>query len=193
MRTDRLGRIIAAVVVLPVAMALSACDGDLETPVAPTAGPPVQSGKLRRWPEAGAHLTVDLGAKPASVDLGTPRGSGLDAFWSIASTRGAGSGFFYSDKISGGSETRIAEATSVRRVADIRDASAFDYSRASVGPVAPGAIVLLHHVPSGKYLAIVVDAIEAVDPRTVSVGPYAYADVTWYLTADQSADFSSAP
>ena len=77
---------------------------------------------------------------------------------------------------------------------EIRDATRFDYSDTSVGPVPVGGIVLVEHVPTGRYLAIVVDAIEPVTTPTAGAsGPFAFADVTWYLTADGTADFSAAP
>jgi hypothetical protein len=68
----------------------------------------------------------------------------------------------------------------------------FDYSPVSVGPVPVGAIVLVHHLPTGRYLALVLDAIEPVDPRSAGAGPYGYADVTWYLGEDGAVDFSAA-
>jgi hypothetical protein len=157
-----------------------------------TNAPPPQEGTLRRWPEATQYLLVDLDHEPATVELGPPRPSGLDAFWSIASTANGGSGFFYSDAVHGSGETRVAYAAGVARVSDIRDASRYDFSHASVGPVPVGAVVLVHHLPSDRYLALVLDVVEPTDARTAGPGPYAYADVTWYLTAKGEADFSAA-
>jgi hypothetical protein len=156
-----------------------------------SAAKPPQKGTLRRWPEATSYLRVNLDTQPATVELGPARPSGMDAFWSIASTKGAGSGFFYSDRVRGTDETRVA-AAGVPRVQDIHDASIFDYSPASVGPVPVGGIVLVHHLPTNRYLALVLDAIEPVDPKTAGAGPYAYADVTWYLAEDGAVDFSAA-
>jgi hypothetical protein len=155
-------------------------------------GGTVETGTVRRWPEAIAHLSMDVDAHPPAVAVGPPAPSGLVAFWSIASTSGEGSGFFYSDTFRAVTETRVAHVTSTRRVADIRDAGAFDYSHAVVGPIPRGEIVLVHHVPSARYLAIVLDRVEPTDPRDAGTGPYAYADVTWYLTEPGSADFSAA-
>jgi hypothetical protein len=194
MRKSLVGGFAGAVVAVFVSMLVPACAADeatTESRGSAVTGPPVQSGKLHRWPEGTTHLSVDFAAQPAAVELGAAQPSGLGAFWSVASTRGTGSGFFYANVRDG--ETRVAVATSARRVADIRDASAYDYSRAVVGPVEPGAIVLVHHVPSGKYLALVLDAIEPAGPQHAGAGPYAYADVSWYLTAGDSADFSGAP
>lgn len=161
--------------------------------LASTAARPVLTGRVERWPEATAHLLVSIDGARASADVVASPGLGLVAFWSIASTSGAGSGFFYSDAHLGRSETRVAYAAGVARVQDIRDASRFDGSQPSVGPVAPPGIVLVHHLPSDRWLALVVDAIVALDPRDAGAGPYAYADVTWYLTEPGSADFSAAP
>jgi hypothetical protein len=36
-------------------------------------------------------------------------------------------------------------------------------------------------------------AIHPTDPRTAGAGPYAYADVTWYLTGLDQVDFATAP
>ena len=153
---------------------------------------PPQKGSLQAWPEATEYLLVNLDAQPATIELGPPRPAGLDAFWSVASTKGGGSAFFYSSRIHGSDETRVAHAD-VARVQDIRDASLFDYVAESVGPVAAGGIVLVHHLPSGRYLALVVDAIATADAKAAGKGPYAFADVTWYLSAEGSGgDFSSA-
>jgi hypothetical protein len=153
-----------------------------------TPEPTIATGTIRRWPEATEHLRFDVSSSAISADMGAPRPAGLDAFWSIASTE-PGSGFFYSDAIRGTSETRVAHAANVRRVAEIRDASALDFTRESVGPIAVGEIVVIEHEPTRRYLAIVVDAIEPTDPRTAGAGPYAYADVTWYLTPPGQKDF----
>lgn len=183
------------------AVALGACGGghDVDSTAAPgsaitaRSARPVLSGRVERWPEATRHLNVTLEGDRASVTLGEATASGLTAFWSIASTAGDGSGFFYSDAIQGRSETRVAHAAGIRRVQEITDASAFDYSRSTVGPVEPHGIVLVHHVPTDRYLAIAIDALVPLDPRTAGAGPYAYADVTWYLTEPGSASFSAAP
>lgn len=184
-------------------LALLACAGPSAEPtdIAPgvaerttsNATPPPKKGTLRHWPETTAYLLVNLEQAPATVELGPSRPTGLEAFWSIASTQPGGSGFFYSDAIHKADETRVAYAASVRRVQDIRDASTFDYSAVSVGPVPEGGIVLVHHLPSNRYLALVIDRIEPTDARTAGAGPYAYADVTWYLTEEGGgADFSAA-
>jgi hypothetical protein len=178
-----------------LAVTLLGCGGAREPPSAQTDGTsnatPPQQGTIRQWPEATAYLLVDVDRQPATVELGPPRATGLDAFWSIASTEGGGSGFFYSDAVHGADETRVAYAANVRSIRDIRDASRFDYSAASVGPVPVGAVVLVHHLPSDRYLALVLDVVEATDARTAGAGPYAYADVTWYLGAPGVADFSA--
>lgn len=154
---------------------------------------PVGAGHVERWPEATSHLVVTVDGDHVSVAVAAQPASGLVAFWSIASTAGSGSGYFYSDAVQGRSDTSVAFASGVRRVQDIRDASAFDYARPSVGPVERGGIVLFHHVPSDRYLALVLDAITPLDPRTAGAGPYAVADVRWYLTEPGTADFSLAP
>jgi hypothetical protein len=154
--------------------------------------PPVQKGDVQRWPEATMHLrlAVDPASGAATVDLVNGFPPGLGAFWSIASTKGAGSGFFYSEPAPNG-ESLVALA-SVARVQDIKDARALDYSQPSIGPIGPGGVVVMHHPATDRYLAIVLDAIEPVDPRTTTTAPWAYADVTWYLAAPGSADFSGA-
>ena len=149
----------------------------------------LHTGKVRRWPEATRYLRFDTSGDVPTVDMGAPRSSGLDAFWSIASTNPAG-GFFYADAIRGTDETRIAHPEGVTHVSEIRDASALDFVRESVGPVPVGGIVVIEHVPSRRYLALVVDAIDRVDdPHAAGAGPYAYADVTWYLTEPGQSDF----
>jgi hypothetical protein len=147
-------------------------------------GAPVQSGTFSGWPEATAHLRVSL--DPTALDLVPATPPGMSAFWSIASTKGAGSGFFYSV-----GDSRVAYA-SAQRVQDIRDASALDYGADSIGPVAPGGIIVVRHAPSRRYFAFVVDAIDPVDPRNAGAGPYAYADIHWFLTSEGSADFTAA-
>ena len=179
------------------ATVLSACGSGADTPSATpvSTAAPVQTGKVERWPEASEHLSVDFDSEPAHAALGAARPSGLDAFWSVASTTGAGTGFFYADSFRDSNETRVAHLPSVHRVTDIHDAAAVDYSHTSVGPVAPGEVVLVHHVPSGRYLALVIDTIERApgNAHSTGAGPYAYANMTWYLAAAGSADFSAAP
>lgn len=193
--TDGVCRLATA---LAIALAIAGCSGGTAVeppggqPGAPSGAKPPQKGALRRWPEATSYLRVNLDAIPVTVELGPARLSGMDAFWSIASTKAAGSAFFYSDVVRGGDETRVANAAGIARVQDIRDASTFDYSARSVGPVPVSGIVLLQHLPSDRYLALVLDAIESVDARSAGAGPYAYADVTWYLTEAGAVDFSSA-
>ncbi len=188
-----------AVSIVSVSALLCACASDAETPsdASSTATParPVQTGKVDRWPEATEHLSVDFDSDPARVALGAARPSGLDAFWSVASTSGAGTGFFYADSFRDSSETRVAYLPSVHRVRDVHDASVADYTQPSVGPVSPGEVVLVHHVPSGRYFALIIDTIERApgDVHAIGAGPYAYATMTWYLAAAGSADFSAAP
>ena len=151
----------------------------------------VATGKVLRWPEATGHLRFDVAAGAVTAEVGEARPAGLDAFWSVATTD-PGSGFFYADSIRGTSETRVAYARDVAAVQELRDASVLDFTRESVGPVPVGGIVVVEHEPTRRYLAIVVDAIEPTDPQTAGAGPYALADVTWYLTPVGHADFSRA-
>jgi hypothetical protein len=164
-------------------------DGDRTLATAEIAS--VSSGILHGWPEATAHLRVDVEGDRVSVDLGSARPTGLDAFWSIASTRPA-SAFFYADAVRGTDETRVAYADKIADVSQLRDAATLDFTRSSVGPVPIGGVVVLEHQRLGRYLAIVVDAIAPTDPRTAGAGPYAHADVRWYLTAEGSSDFGAA-
>jgi hypothetical protein len=130
------------------------------------------------------------------VDLDPTPASGLNAFWSIASTEGTGSAYFYAEHPpdAGATDTsRIVYAASATRVQDIRDASTFDYSHDSVGPVPPRGIVLVQNLASRRYLAIVIDAIAPADPHDAGAGPYAYADIRWYLTSEGSANLAAAP
>jgi hypothetical protein len=159
---------------------------------------PVQTGKVLHWPEATSHLHVeaDPDAGSARVDLDPTPAPGLSAFWSIASTEGSGSAYFYAEHPpdAGAADTsRIVYAAGATRVEEIRDASSFDYSHDSVGPVPVGGIVVVQHLESRRYLAIVIDAIAPVDPRTAGAGPYAYADIRWYLTSEGSANLAAAP
>lgn len=156
--------------------------------------PPVIAGVVERWAEATTHLAVDFAADGApTVSVGAARASGLDAFWSIASTtRTSGTGFFYGDPFRTHKETRVARPD-VARLQDLRDASALAYTTESVGPVDVGGIVVLEHAPTQRYLALIVDAIEPTDPRTAGAGPYAYARVRWYLSEPGRGDFRAAP
>lgn len=157
---------------------------------APHGGSALQSGTLQKWPEAKAHLLLDVRDSVAAVHVGAARRSGLDAFWSVASTsKTGGTAFFYADFFRPEKETRVA-LSPLPRVSSIRDASTLDYSRESVGPVAVGGVVVIEHVPTRRYLALVLDAVTPTDPKTAGAGPYAYADVTWYLSED--GDFSAA-
>jgi hypothetical protein len=159
---------------------------------APPSERTIHSGKVRRWPEATRYLRFETSGDVPVVDIGPPRTSGLDAFWSVASTN-PGSGFFYADSVRGTEETRVAYAEGVTHVSEIRDASALDFVGDSVGPVPVGGIVVIEHAPTSRYLAIVVDAIERTDdPQDAGAGPYAYADVTWYLTEPGQPDFGLA-
>lgn len=182
---------------LILAFVLAGCASVADPPTsasrAATAAMPVQSGRVERWPEATAHLVVTVDGERASVAVGAEPASGLAAFWSIASTGGGGSGYFYSDAVQGRSDTQVAFASGVARVQDIRDASTLDWSHPSVGPVERGGVVLLHHVPTDRYLALVLDAITPLDPRTAGAGPYAVADVRWYLSEPGTSDFALAP
>ena len=182
-------RLLGAFVSAFVVSCGSSADEPAVSAVAESARPAIAVGHVHGWAEATEHLRVELGPE-ITADVGAPRAAGLDAFWSIASTH-PGAGFFYSDAIRGTSETRIAHASSARKVSDIHDASTLAFTRDSVGPVPVGGIVVIEHAPSGRYLAIVVDAIEPTDPWTAGAGPYAHADVTWYLTPAGVADFSS--
>lgn len=155
----------------------------------------VTSGTLRHWGEASTHLNVEFGADGApTVALGAARGEGLDAFWSVATTDKAtgGAGFFYGDAFRARKEARVARASAIASIAELGDASTLAYSTASAGPVPVGGIVVFEHAPTRRYLALVLESIEPTDPRTAGAGPYAYADVRWYLSAEGSADFSSA-
>jgi hypothetical protein len=179
-----------------LAPALGSCaapeaDRAERTPLAATLDDALAGGMLHGWPEATAHLRVEIADDGVTVDVGAARPIGLDAFWSIASTRPA-AGFFYADAVREKTETRIAHALGVTRVSDIRDAAALSFTRGSVGPVPVGGIVLVEHAPSRRYLAIVVEAIRPTDPTTAGAGPYAHADVTWYLSAEGSGDFGGA-
>jgi hypothetical protein len=175
---------------LPVAVLVSSlaasCQGAAtEMSVDDGQGPPVESGSLARWPEATAHLSVDVDAARVALEPKTP--AGMSAFWSIASTKDGGSGYFYAVGAS-----RVAWASSASRVQDIRDASALDFGADTVGPVPPGGIVVVQYLPSRRYFAIVIDTIERTDPLTAGGGPFAYANVRWYLTSDGSASFAAA-
>jgi hypothetical protein len=169
----------------------SRAEPDAVTSVTTVESPTIITGHVRGWPEATQHLRVELN-EHVTAEIGDPRPAGLDVFWSIASTH-PGAGFFYSDTIRGTGETRVAHAVSARRVSDIRDASLLEFTRTSVGPIPVGGIVVVAHAPSGRYLAIAVDGITPTDPRTAGAGPYAHADVTWYLTPPGVTDFSAAP
>ena len=192
-------QVATIVLVSTCALLCSACADDAEPSTGAsstrTSGAAVQTGVVEHWAESSEHLTIDLDSQPARVVLGAARPSGLDAFWSVASTAGAGTGFFYADGFRASGETQVAHLPSVHRVQDVHDAGAVDYSHAAVGPVAPGEVVLVHHIPSGRYLALVIDTIVQApgDARTLGAGPYAFATMTWYLTAAGSADFSAAP
>ncbi len=163
----------------------------------PSRGANVVSGTLRRWGEASAHLNVDFGEDGApSVALGLARTEGLVAFWSIATTHktrpDANTGFFYADGLRARKEARVARAEGLASITDLTNASSLAYSTESVGPVPIGGVVVIEHAQSGRYLALVLDAIETTDPHTAGAGPFAYADVRWYLSAEGSADFSTA-
>jgi hypothetical protein len=159
---------------------------------APASQRSIHTGKVRRWPEATQYLRFATSGGAPTVDMGAPRSSGLDAFWSVASTD-PGAGFFYADSIRGTEETRVAHPDGVAHVSEIRDASALELVRDSVGPVPVGGIVVIEHTPSRRYLALVVDAIEKTNnPHEAGAGPYAYADVTWYLTEPGQSDFGLA-
>lgn len=162
-----------------------------DEPVTASTGAPVDKGHLQRWPETTMHLSVAISSGVASATLVPKRPAGISAFWSIASTKGSGTAFFYALPSADGG-TRVAHAAA-RRIQDVSDASTLDYSQRAVGPIAPGDVVVVHHPASGRYLALVLDAIEPADLRTVKAAPYAYADVTWYLAAAGRADFSTAP
>lgn len=174
---------------LLLTVASMSCGAAGEAEEAPREAVFAASGKVTRWPEAMKHLHVAFdGEGEVHVALGDARPSGLDAFWSVASTR-PGSGFFYADSIRGTAETRVAYAELARRVDDIRDFSRLAFTHESVGPVPVGGIVVVEHGPTGRHLALVLDAIEPTDPRTAGPGPYAYADVSWYLSAEGSTGF----
>jgi hypothetical protein len=152
----------------------------------------IATGQIRGWPEATQYLRFDVTAEAVVAEIGTARSQGLDVFWSIATTYPS-TGFFYGDSVRGTDETRVAHAVGARRVQDIRDASTLEFTQDSIGPVAVGEIVVIEHVPTQRFLALVIDAIEPTDPWTAGAGPYALADVTWYLSPSGERDFSKAP
>ena len=166
-------------------------EGPLAASFAPSPKAAITTGKMQRWPEATQYLRFDVSDAAVRADLGAARASGLDAFWSVASTN-PGSGFFYADSIRGTRESKVAYAAGVTSVREIRDASLLDFRSESVGPVPVGGIVVIEHAPTHRYLALVLDAMEPTDPRTAGAGPYAYADVTWYLTPPYETDFGAA-
>jgi hypothetical protein len=175
------------------AVALVACSADHDTPdeelAASSTGKPLRVGRVERWPEAKAYLVLHVDGDAVSADLGPVPGAGITAFWSIATTAGKGSAFFYAPS----PDMRVAVASGITRVKDITDAAALDDALPTVGPVDAGGVVVFHHVPSGRRLAITLDSIIPLDPRNAGAGPDALADVTWYLTEPGSADFSAAP
>jgi hypothetical protein len=183
---------------------LCACHSGHDEPTAGSgANPaaPVETGTIARWPEATSHLDVVMdsasGSARVNVDPTAAPGAALTAFWSIASTSSnGGSAFFYAvhppDGVDSGA-SRIVYAAGATSVQGIHDASSFDYSHDSVGPVPVGGIVLVQNLASRRYLAIVIDAIEPADPRTAGAGPYAFADIRWYLTSEDSPSFAAAP
>jgi hypothetical protein len=194
-------RTLAGIVIVAAAVWGAQCGSNVDAPRAPPGPPlPVASGTLSHWPEATAHLRVDAdGAGAAHVTLTQARPPGMGAYWSVASTEGGGSGFFYAERpaMDAGAEpdaaSLVAQAVSVQRVQEIDDASQFDYSHDVIGPVPASGIVLVQNLASRRYLAIVIDAIDPADPRTAGAGPYAYADIHWYLTSEGSASFAAAP
>src|SRR4051794_19785226 len=88
-------------IVVGVSVGLLGCGGDASNGdpanVQLRSARPLQKGTVAHWPEAPSYLLVDLDANPATVELGAPRPSGMDAFWSVAGTTAGGSAFFYSD------------------------------------------------------------------------------------------------
>jgi hypothetical protein len=150
---------------------------------------PITGGALSGWPEASAHLHVTGTGAATSLAWSDARAaSGLDAFWSVASTA-PGRGFFYGDSFfTNPGTTRVASVEPGRHIADVRDAESLTYD-AAVGPVDVGRVVVLHDTASGQYLALEILRIyPAKSPDTSSGGPFAFADVVWALSG--TPDFS---
>lgn len=175
-------------VTLAFGLAIVSCsaDGSRDTRALDVAA----SGTLRGWPEATEHLTVRFDASGPTVELGAATREGLDAFWSIATTKSPRSGFFYADVFRARGEVRVAYAAHARSIADLTDFRALAFSSGPVGPVPEGGVVVLEHAATQRHLAIVLDAIEPTDPRTAGAGPYGFADVTWYLSVEGATGFA---
>jgi hypothetical protein len=189
----------ACILVAAAAALVVGCSGggEVGVPERPSTTAPARtviapSGRLSYWPEATTHLRVSLDGDAPRVELDAGPTRGFTAFWSVASTRDGGSGFFYSDAVGGGSETVVSVAKDVRDVAAIHDATVFPTTRAPVGPVMPGQIVLVHHLPTDRYLALVLEKVTPLDPHEAGAGPYAYAEVTWYLGEPGAVDFGAS-
>gem|GEM_PF-5810961 len=106
----------------------------------------------------------------------------LQISWSISDPN-QGTGYFYG---SGDGVIKVAVAN-VGSVSQIKDASAYQYSERSVGPVGINGIVLIHNTQNGHYGALKIRNIYDDDP---SQAPFGYLDATLYDQTNLTGDFS---
>ena len=130
------------------------------------------TGSISGWPESGAIFLFD---QQVSVF------SGIEAWWSI-NTLNPDRGWFYGYNAS----TFVAHVTGITAVDEITDASTYNYTDWSVGPVDEGDIVLFHSTTTGYYAAFRVDDIYG------DAALNTFANITWYFQSDGTADFSSS-
>lgn len=148
------------------------------------------SGEVRGWLESAPNVIFDKNDLPsfgASFDLGSNQN--LTMWWSIAALDVEPSLWLYATNPS----TEIAHVP-VRNVAEIGDARALTFvgmspDLDSVGPVALGELVVFHHGPTDRFIALQafdMYGTEDSDRRELC----AAIDARWFVAPHGTGDFS---
>ncbi len=137
----------------------------------------VITGNIVDWPESGPNITIGDGINDVTL------------FWSIATLD---FGFFYGSGFTGDSD--VAIATGVTDISQITDASIFDFTADSVGPVGDadvdpmgiGTFLVWNNINTGYYGVLRVDDIYSTTGSFFDT----FLNGTWWFQTDGSGDFS---
>jgi hypothetical protein len=158
----------------------------VDEPTVLTIDPGGRSGEVTGWLESGPTLIFDDRFLPrfaggAALPM---RQNDLALWWSIASLEvDAEGGELYFYALS--SDTVLAEAHGET------DASRLMYVDDAVGPIPVGEVVVWHHLPSNRYLALRVEALYGTD--STRHAQCAATDASWIFAEPGTSKFPYLP
>jgi hypothetical protein len=128
-----------------------------EHPFVLSIDPGGNSGEVQGWLESAPAVLFDQFSLPRFGLQSTPDEEAdgeLSLWWSIAElgTDGRGGALWF---YAGNGATEVAHVAASSPAA-IGDASALSYASWSIGPVEVGEIAVYHHLPTDRYLAVLV-------------------------------------